>query len=75
MRTRLSPRNQDILWKALTPPLEAIAPVVSAPRCWDCQSFPKGGRSRGHCTLKDVIVSGIDANRGCFMPRIAGVPA
>ncbi len=69
MRTRRSPRNQDILFKALFPRPEAPTPAPRTPRCFDCLNYPRGGRSRGHCTLKGEMVYGISADRPCFLGR------
>lgn len=71
MRTRRSPRNQEILWRALSrqgaaPPAEPLTPRRA---CWDCVNYPKGGRSRGHCTLLGLMVSGEAENKECFRPR------
>lgn len=74
MRTRRSPRNQQALWKALTPPVDKPTQDPTPPpvnRCWDCVSYPKGGRSRGDCTLLGVMVCGQTANRPCFRHRDA----
>lgn len=74
MRTRKSPRNQEILWRELakqgapTTPL----PVLNSPnRCWDCVSYPKGGRARGECVLIGQMVNGRSENRPCFKGRSA----
>jgi hypothetical protein len=69
MRTRRSPRNQDILFKALFPRPEALPPTARTPRCFDCANYPRGGRSRGHCNLKGETVAGISEDRPCFAPR------
>jgi hypothetical protein len=71
MNTRRSPRNQERLWCALTPP---AAPVVSVPaprRCFDCVNYPRGGRSRGHCTLRGVMVAGRTVEPPCWQGRAA----
>ena len=57
MRTRRSWKNQDRLWKALGGKPEKPQ-VATPPRCWDCISYPKGGRMRGKCTLRGLIVLG-----------------
>ena len=70
MRTRGSARNQQILWRALTPPApEKPAPVQGQNRCWDCISYPKGGRSRGECILKGDMVNGRSESRPCWRAR------
>lgn len=114
MRTRRSPRNQQILWRALgkqgarsedfTARLvalakqakeelesihhqaypdcaggcpaeeiirelqEAIEQAEASParRCYDCISYPKGGKARGECVLAEQIVNGRSKNRPCF---------
>lgn len=72
MKTRRSPRNQERLWRELgrqgTPTVPTPLPD---PRraCWDCANYPKGGRSRGHCTLFGIKVSGETENKECFVPR------
>lgn len=70
MRTRRSPRNQEILWRALggqnqTP----VVPVVFVTRCFDCAKYPKHGRRRGTCALIGAMVSGMTENRDCFKAR------
>lgn len=69
MRSRRSPRNQERLWRALTPPAPKIPAVASTPRCWDCANYPKGGRARGSCTLRGEMVQGQSENRPCFRER------
>jgi len=74
MRTRRSPRNQERLWSALGgPPAPQPPPPSSSRRCWNCANYPKGGRSRGHCTLLGVMVQGAASDRECFRGRAAGV--
>ena len=68
MRTRRSPKNQDRLWKALAGKNKVNPPVTSI-RCWDCVSYPKGGRGRGECVLIGEIVMGRNENRPCFISR------
>lgn len=68
MRTRRSWRNQDILFKALTPPVEPASPAPKVDRCWDCARYPKGGRERGVCSFKG-LVAGRMAGMGCFKAR------
>jgi NADH:ubiquinone oxidoreductase subunit B-like Fe-S oxidoreductase len=69
MRTRRSPRNQEILWRALGGQKSAPAPVVSVPRCWDCANYPKHGRARGTCAVTGTMVNGAAENRDCFKAR------
>jgi len=76
VRTRRSPRNQDRLWRALgregaAPP---VVPVEPTPRCWDCASYPKGGRGRGKCSLVGEVVNGRTADRPCFRGATAEAP-
>lgn len=69
MRTRRSPRNQDRLWRYLTPEAPAKEPLPpSPPRCWDCRHYPKGGRDRGTCALSGLKVAG-RSQKECFTPR------
>ena len=68
MRTRTSPRNQERLFRELFQP-PSIQPLPPSIRCWDCVSYPAGGRARGECILAGVIVCGITAGRECFRPR------
>lgn len=68
MRTRRSPRNQAILWRALTPPVAVAVPVPVVLRCWDCDRYAPGGRARGECVLLGVMVSG-RSQRPCFQAR------
>lgn len=44
--------------------------VPRIPRCWDCRSYPRGGRSRGHCVLLGQMVRGATENRSCFSPHL-----
>lgn len=67
MRTRRSPRNQQALWKALTPP--AGDNQVSH-RCKDCVCFPTGW-ARGQCTLLEMDVYGRTEDMKCFQHRDA----
>lgn len=70
MRTRRSPRNQEILFRALfMPPEESPIQGPRCPRCWDCLEYPKGGRSRGECLAHGEVVNGITTRPGCFRPR------
>ncbi len=72
MRTRRSPRNQEILFKALFPPPEKATPIERSPRCFDCCHYPKGGRSRGRCALSGESVRGEAENRHCWTDRQEG---
>lgn len=67
MRTRRSPRNQQRLWKALTPP-----PGDSSHNhtCGDCVCFPKGW-ARGQCTLREMDVYARTEDMKCFQHRDA----
>lgn len=75
MRTRRSPRNQEILFRQLfaparTSPGTAAAPSVEhVPRCWDCRHYPKGGRNRGKCALRGEHVNGRSERQACFAAR------
>lgn len=69
MRTRRSPRNQEILWRALTSPVPPVVPTPHVPRCWDCVSYPVGGRSRGHCTLRGQMAYGATEQLPCHKRR------
>jgi hypothetical protein len=75
MRTRRSWRNQDRLFKALTPrcDVEALVLKVRKNRCWDCACYPKGGRDRGTCSKKGKMVSGITVDEPCFSNRIGKI--
>jgi len=68
MRTRRSWRNQDRLWKLLTPPAPPKQHLESPNRCCDCRHYPKGGRSRGTCSLHSEKVYGL-SERNCFESR------
>jgi hypothetical protein len=68
MRTRRSPRNQMILWRALGGLPTPIVPLPAAPACWDCANYPTGGRNRGDCTLIGEMVRG-GSVRACFTAR------
>ena len=70
MRTRRSPRNQDILFLTLFPRPVAPEPVLTQV-CWECRSYPKSGRSRGKCAASGQTVNGRD-ERQCFEPRAGG---
>lgn len=67
MRTRRSPRNQERLFRALFEPEKE---PVARTYCFDCASYPAGGRSRGRCTLIGTMVNGL-GQRHCFWPRVA----
>jgi hypothetical protein len=72
MRTRRSWRNQERLFKALTPPVDksTVPELPEVERCWDCVCYPKGGRARGMCSFKVEFVEGITANKACFVKRV-----
>ena len=74
MRTRRSPRNQDRLWKALGGPVATVVQVPQTPCCFDCVCYPKGGRSRGECTLIGEMVNGRSLDRPCFRRREEETP-
>ncbi len=69
MYTRTSPRNQEILWRALTPPAPAVEKVAAPSRCWDCANYPKGGRSTGTCKLLAMKVGGERLGCDAFKAR------
>ena len=69
MKTRRSWGNQDRLYRELSGKPEEEQPAVSSVRCWDCLRYPKGGRSRGGCSLWGGTVSGITEGRPCFEAR------
>ena len=66
MKTRRSPRNQERLWRALGPPTPVVPVVPETGRCFDCASYPRGGRARGACTVHGVVVRGM-SERACFV--------
>lgn len=72
MRTRRSPRNQDILWRELgrqgVVPEKPVA-IQASPRCWDCANYPAGGRVRGHCGVTGLVVAGRTPDKWCFVAR------
>lgn len=69
MRTRRSPRNQEILFKSLfKPPLKKVIFEIT-PCCWDCKSYPKNGRNTGFCSLRKEKVYGRTKEEGCFERR------
>lgn len=68
MNTRRSPRNQERLWRELGGRNPQPAPIKTI-RCWDCASYPKGGRVRGRCALKGQKVNGATMNMPCFRAR------
>ncbi len=68
MRTRRSPRNQEILWHALTPPVPPTTPAPADTRCWQCVNYPRTGRGRGACTLIGEMVQST-SQRPCFAAR------
>lgn len=78
VRTRRSPKNQERLWRELgrqgvraaLPATVTAAQVIRVDhRCWDCVSYPPGGRSRGACSLTGTMVNGRSENRPCFRVR------
>ena len=69
MKTRRSPENQDRLFKYLTPPKSDPPAVNKLLRCFDCANYPKGGRSRGHCTLWGEVVRGVEV-KTCLKERV-----
>jgi len=69
MRTRRSPRNQEILWRQLGGGENEKLEPIKTVRCFDCVNYPKGGRSRGECTLIGEVVRGSNKDRKCFIPR------
>lgn len=72
MRTRRSPRNQQILWRALTPPAPpAPEPPPKVQRCFECAHYPKGGRSHGRCALLNRTANGLTPDLACFVGRPA----
>lgn len=68
MRTRRSPRNQELLWRALTPPTTAATPAEPDTRCWQCVSYSQTGRSSGACALTGRKVRNT-SQRPCFSAR------
>ncbi len=69
MRTRRSPRNQEILWRALGGKAVAPVAVFGTPCCWNCRRYPPAGRARGECTLLGQIVNG-RTQRSCFESKV-----
>jgi hypothetical protein len=70
MRTRRSPRNQEILFRSLFKSPEKIkAGIPVQIMCVYCLNFPNNGRMSGECTLIGERVSGWNKNRECFMER------
>lgn len=65
VRTRRSPRNQEILWRALGGPT-----TNAGPRCADCVNFGPVGYARGTCTLLGEPVDHT-SQRACFIFRVA----
>lgn len=68
MKTCRSPRNQEILWRALGGAPEAKPATAQAQCCFNCVDYPKAGRSRGECTLHGEIVNGRSV-KPCFKAR------
>lgn len=60
MRTRLSVRNQDRLFNYLFEPIEEKKEIKKKECCFNCINYPKHGRMRGKCSLKNKIVNGND---------------
>lgn len=69
MRTRRSPRNQEILWRALTPPAPEIAAPAQSHRCGRCRYYSAPGRSRSRCKVSMTIVDARRENEPCFEVR------
>ncbi len=69
MRTRRSPKNQDRLFWDLSGKYPVITPTSTVSRCWDCWSYPPGGRGRGECVLIGQMVNGRNEGRKCFRKR------
>lgn len=65
MRTRRSPRNQEILWRALTPPAPTKVNEPVGECCFTCVNYGGSRRNRAECTLRGVRVEGVTANRPC----------
>ena len=71
MKTRRSPRNQEILWRALSGKPEPITKAPLLPLCAYCVNFfSNHGRSRGECTLRGTIVN-CTSKQPCFVARAA----
>lgn len=68
MRTRRSPRNQEILFKALFKPKDVVCEPVVSKVCFNCRHYPKQGRSHGMCGLNGTKTSGM-AMKPCFVER------
>jgi len=70
MRTRKSPRNQEILFRALfRPPLERREEGPARPTCFECTQYPKGGRSGCKCKLTGRRMHGTECKPECFRAR------
>mgnify|MGYP001585451910 CR=1 FL=1 len=74
MKTRRSWRNQDRLWKELGGKPAPVCSAPAIPRCWNCVNYPKGGRSRGRCSLHEEIIQGRTENRPCFKIGLTCTP-
>lgn len=68
MRTRRSPRNQDILFRALGGPLPLKPEPVVTRCCGNCTNYRDTGRARGLCHLKGVRVAIMSAP-SCYVAR------
>lgn len=69
MRTRRSPRNQDILFKVLFPKPEPPVPTTPSIRCFNCHHYLKGGRARGLCNKMMITMTGMSLNKPCWVAR------
>lgn len=58
MRTRRSPRNQEILWRALAG-APTPAPHAEPAICSNCVNYPVGSGFTGACTLNGEMVNGL----------------
>ena len=73
MRTRRSPRNQELLFKALFKAPDSPITPATTHYCGDCVSFPNW-RMRGECTLMGKIVNSANRDRECFKLRSQPFP-
>lgn len=69
MRTRRSPRNQEILWRLLTPPATAPPKIQAPPRCGSCRYYSAPGRSRSLCKISRTKVDARQEDEPCFEKR------
>jgi|GEM_PF-5251402 len=70
MKTRKSPRNQEILFRALFAPVpERPEEGPAKPRCFECAMYPKGGRSGCKCKLTGQRRNGAECRPECFRAR------